>query len=282
MDASCDFAHQGYRVIRGALAPGVVGTLRPVCEDILAQWRRRDPQTGMPQPAGSDPTCMRHLTHPAYFTHNPAGFGLLMDTIADPRVLDIARSALGQEPLFRCTSLFMNPLRSHADGNWHRDTQFLEADETAERRLIERSGRITDAVQVQIALVPSADLEYVPGSHLRWDTDAEYAIRRAQEGVHCTSNAMPDAQRIALEPGDALIFDPCGLHRGRYHADKPRRSLLLTYTLPSRATFDFFSDQPWCLEPGYLDGLRPATRDFFLRFIDAFRSRWLESRAVVA
>lgn len=35
-------------------------------------------------------------------------------------------------------------------------------------------------------------------------------------------------------------------------------------------TFDYFSDQPWMLEPGYLDGLSAGARAFFHRFRDAF------------
>jgi len=35
-------------------------------------------------------------------------------------------------------------------------------------------------------------------------------------------------------------------------------------------TFDYFSDQPWMLEPGYLDGLSAGAVAFFQRFRDAF------------
>ena len=35
-------------------------------------------------------------------------------------------------------------------------------------------------------------------------------------------------------------------------------------------TFDYFSDQPWMLEPGYLDGLSAGAQAFFQRFTDAF------------
>ena len=39
---------------------------------------------------------------------------------------------------------------------------------------------------------------------------------------------------------------------------------------PGFPTFDYFSDQPWLLEPGYLDGLSPGAVAFFRRFADAF------------
>lgn len=79
---------------------------------------------------------------------------------------------------------------------------------------------------MQIALAPSADIEVVPGSHLRWDTPEEYAIRKAAGGANNRSNAMPGAVRVALDPGDAVLFNPMAIHRGRYHANRLRRTLM--------------------------------------------------------
>ena len=33
------------------------------------------------------------------------------------------------------------------------------------------------SIQAQVALVPNEDVEIVPGSHLRWDSAEEYAVR---------------------------------------------------------------------------------------------------------
>ena len=130
-------------------------------------------------------------------------------------------------------------------------------------------------VQMQLALVPTEDNEYVPRSHLRWDTPEEYQIRLADGQKNATSNGMPGAIRLTQQPGDVLAFNPMGLHRGRYHCDKPRRTLMLTYTPVSRVTKDYFSRQPWCLQTGYLNGLKPDTRRFFEQFIAAYRDFWL-------
>ena len=120
-----------------------------------------------------------------------------------------------------------------------------------------------DSIQLQVALVASDDVEVVPGSHLRWDTGAEFDIRRAHEGANSQSNEMPGALRVALQPGDAVAFNPYALHRGRYHTDKLRRTLMLTYTKTSRPRFDYFSDQPWFDEDGYLSGLGAESQVFF-------------------
>ena len=78
----------------------------------------------------------------------------------------------------------------------------------------------------------------------------------------------------ALAPGDAVAFNPFGLHRGRYHADRPRRTLMLTYTAASHPRFDHFSDQPWFDAPGSLDGLSDSARAFFERFAAQYRDEW--------
>jgi hypothetical protein len=73
---------------------------------------------------------------------------------------------------------------------------------------------------------------------------------------------MPASLRAALAPGDAVLFNAWGFHRGRYHVDKPRRTLMFTYTPASMPTFDYFSDQPWFLDPAHLDNLNPGTKRF--------------------
>ena len=73
---------------------------------------------------------------------------------------------------------------------------------------------------------------------------------------------MPASLRAALAPGDAVLFNAWGFHRGRYHVDKLRRTLMFTYTPASMPTFDYFSDQPWFLDPAHLDNLNPGTQRF--------------------
>lgn len=268
---------EGYVVERGLFGAERTARLRTLCEEILAQWRAKNPETG--QPGGApDATVMRHLNHPGYFRSHPEWRPDLMDAIADPQVLAIARAILGEEPLFRCTSFFFDPLEGGKDGNWHRDSQFGTPDDAQEQALLARLSRGGNSIQMQIALVPSDDVEYVPGSHLRWDTPAEYAIRKADGGQHNRSNEMPGAIRLALAAGDAALFNPYGLHRGRYHTGRLRRTLMLTYTKSSAPAYDYFSNQPWFLEPGYLDDLKGPTRAFFEPFVAQYQHFWREHR----
>ena len=266
---------QGYLVIPGLFDPSRSAQLRGIGDRILAQWLRCDPQTG--KPGNPDGHALRHLNHADYFKGRPAGeFSVLMDAVADELVLGGARAILGEDALFRCTTYWFNPATVSQDGPWHRDIQFTSKTEEEERGKLERSLTAHDnGIQLQVALVPSEDIEFVPGSHLRWDTPAEYAIRCANGRADNRSNQMPGALRLPLRAGDVALFNPNGLHRGRYHADKLRRTLMLTYTKTSCPCSDYFSDQPWFLEPGHLDGLRPRTRAFFAPFMELYREFWL-------
>jgi hypothetical protein len=266
----------GYIVVRRLFSAKRATDLAAVCEKALKQWRLKNPETGGPG-GGPEATVMRHLVHTGYWDADDTGDRLaLLAAVADPKVLAVCRAVLGQEPLFRATSLFMNPLKNSRAGNWHRDSQFHWPDEAEEKRMLMTSSRLSAALQLQVALEPSADVEVVPGSHQRWDNPAEYAIRRADDGKNNRSPAMPGAVRLKLEAGDALAFNPCALHRGRYHTNKRRRTFMLTYTGESAPHFDYFSDQPWFLEAGYLDGLEDEARAFFDRFIDQYKKDWLQ------
>lgn len=264
----------GYVVVRGLLPPARAADLARIVEPILQQWRTCNPETGKAG-GGPDATVMRHLNHPGYFGVNRRQeLVQLLQAVADPAVLDVCATILASPPLFRCTSLFMNPQHQSQDGSWHRDSQFHHPDETEERQAIADGGDLGRSVQLQIALVASSDVEVVPGSHLRWDTPAEYAIRRANDGTNSRANNMPAAVRVELAPGDAVAFNPLALHRGRYHADKCRRTLMLTYTSAAHPRFDYFSDQPWFDEAGYLDGLDPAVQAFFEDFVGHYADAW--------
>jgi hypothetical protein len=264
----------GFVVFRGVFSAERAARLRRILDDVRARWRERDAVRGTAGGDGSA-TTMFHINHPAYSVGRRGDLIELLEAAADPTVLGHARAVLGEEPLFRCDSQWFNPTADSRDGNWHRDSQFIWPDLAVERaEFDQRVGQLGEATQFQIALVPSEDSEYVPGSHRRWDTPEEFAIRRADGNRNWQSNAMPGATRIRLGVGDGVIFNPLGLHRGRYHADQERRTIMFTYTKSSRPTTDAFSDQPWFAEPGYLDGVSPGARAFYERFIAAYSGSW--------
>src|SRR4051812_32200848 len=113
--------NEGYVVLLGLFDKQRSANLLTICDAILDQWRVNNPEKGAP--GGPDATVMRHLNQPGYFTEQRTGLSEILDAAADPQVLDVARNILGDEPLFRCTSFFFNPLADGRDGNWHRDSQ---------------------------------------------------------------------------------------------------------------------------------------------------------------
>ena len=261
-------------MVRGLFDPSLTARLSDICFQVLAQWRVRNPEKGEPG-GGPESTVMRHLNHAGYFDRDPNRLRDLMHAIADDRVLGLVRTLLQGDPMFRCTSLFFNPLKNSRDGSWHRDTQFRAANDEEEREAIRSHQGFGKSVQLQIALAASDDVEYVPGSHLQWDSEEAYYIRKADGGIHSTLSAMPGAIRVALEPGDAVGFNPAGLHRGRYHTHPTRHTLMLTYTRQDVPISDYFSHQPWFLTPGYLDGLHAGARLFFDSFVGQYRADWV-------
>ena len=107
--------------------------------------------------------------------------------------------------------------------------------------------------------------------------DEEYAIRKAEGGRNNRSNHMPGALRVHQEAGDAILFNPMALHRGRYRSGILRRTLMLTYTKTSEPWFDYFSNQPWFSQPGFLLAIVAILVGLIykLSLSDIFNELWL-------
>jgi hypothetical protein len=195
-----------------------------------------------------------------------------MEAVADPRCLGPVEQIFRGQSLFFTTSLFFNPRDGRTEGDWHRDHQFiLENEEQVQAHIAKRE---MGGVQFQIALVDNDDVEYVPYSPGRYDSPEEYYFRCADERAHNREEGMPNAIRVQQRAGDAVIFNPCGLHRGRYYADNPRLTLMLTYTPRHLKLCNYFSHQPWMLAPKYLDGLSPRAGAYFNDFINVYQDSW--------
>jgi ectoine hydroxylase-related dioxygenase (phytanoyl-CoA dioxygenase family) len=271
-----DWETDGFVIARGAYDAATVSALKVVTERCLAQWSTtQDPASVR----GS--TSFAHLNHPRYHEPRSVGFAALMEAIADPAVLQLVEELLQSPAVFRSTQFFFNPTPEHGgdlgqEGNWHRDCKFLIPDETEERdflaKHISEGHTHRRGIAMQMALVSTDDLELVAGSHARYDTVEEYAVRLADGGTHSTDHIL-GATKIVLQPGDAVLFNSYGFHRGRYRTNVPRRTVLWSFSSERFATYDTFSDQPWLLAPGYLDGLSHGCRRFFERYISVFRER---------
>ena len=235
---------------------------RALCDSVLAQARRLNPEH-------ANSTNIAWLTHPRYWAEDPDGLLELLNFIAAPRVVDRIQALCGAPPLFNNTQYFAEPESKAWVGLWHRDCQFLVADEAAETALRDRF----TGVHLHVALVDDDSLAYIPGSQSRIDTPAERRIRWAPEKAVRCSEAMPGARRIVLRAGDAVLFNAWGIHQGRYEPARPRRTLDLLYQFGDLCREAV--PPPTCFEdPAILERASPEAQAFFGRFVDAYAPLW--------
>ena len=257
-----DWARDGILVIRELYDPARTARLLDISERLLATFRRSDPMSG--GPGSPTATSIFQIHRPEYFPAQGSETLEIMEAAADPGVLSLVEATCDTpDPLFSHTSIFFNPTESRDEllatagkggssgccGEWHRDAQYIKPDEEDERKLVTNSQHVVGGrmMQIQVALKSSAHFEFVRGSHNRWDTAGEYAVRKGGGANGVTddpddrpnkfSDAMPGAQRDRLNPGDALVFSPWVIHRGHYRVDEPRASLMFTYSAGPRPTY---------------------------------------------
>lgn len=261
-----------YAVVRGLFDAATTQRLREISERVLEQWRRA-PRSDNP-PVSPQANYMRHLNDPEYHRDHPDDLAFLLNAMGAPRVVEALNTALEEEYLFGMASLYFNPAGASQDGFWHKDKIGKEAE-------VSRVPETGAGLQMQIALVPTDDLELVPGSHLRDYSPEEHAICIADGGINNRSNDMPGAVRLSLEPGDAALFTQLCIHRGRYHADKLRRTMMISVKKRAAAEFsirnrglDYSCDQPWFLMPQYLAGVDDHARTFFCGFAEFYAPHW--------
>ncbi|HXM54117.1 MAG TPA: hypothetical protein VOB72_01915 [Candidatus Dormibacteraeota bacterium] len=277
-DPSDDIRRDGFAVLPGLLDAARTARLREVMDGIRARYLRHNPATRKPGFLSS-PWHLPHIDHPAFYEDAPDWWlPEVCDLEAEPRIRELWHDATGDEPTFVYGALFMDPPLPYAvdaymqkraapdgAGTWHRDVFEPTADDV-ERATILANGRSRDDRNLlEIALVPSDSFEYLPGSHARWDTPLELVARKHGQTLGERTQPLPGGRRIHLEPGDALLVDGRGIHRGWYTHGVTRRTITLVYSgLERLERYPDDVERPRCfLEPEHLARLRPATRAYF-------------------
>jgi ectoine hydroxylase-related dioxygenase (phytanoyl-CoA dioxygenase family) len=270
-DLASTYREKSHVLIEGAYDRSRVQRLLMICERVREQWRHA-PLTHNP-PVGPRAAYMRHLNHPDYHRDHPEDLAFLLDAVAEPRLIEAIGAAMGEPFVFVSTSYFFNPAGESYNGQWHKD-KGQDPDDP-------RDVQTGVSLQLQIPLVASDDLQLVPGSHLRDYNEDERRIILDDDGKNSDSDAMPGGVRLYMRPGDAAMFNPYCIHRGRYHVETPRRTLMFSFIKTRQAKarlaqrgLDQYSDQPWFLLPEYLNGTKPKTAQFFEDFISAYAEQW--------
>jgi hypothetical protein len=154
-----------------------------------------------------------YLTSPRHLA--PADRRLLFQFVGQSRVGEVLDEVFAGPAAFMNTQLFFNPADITQRNYWHRDIQYTGMSVEEQQRALGKS----NVVHLRVALRPEPGLELVPGTHLRWDTPEEFAVRMELEGRQ-RSDALAGAQHLALQTGDLLVFSANMLHRGLYGMDR--------------------------------------------------------------
>jgi hypothetical protein len=215
----------GYFVVPGFASAAEIDTVRRSCDGVLERKRRAS------QSIGHTTTHIDGLLDPAEFADEPRRLQQLLEFLGSVRLCallrDLAPPSAG-DPWLKTLQYFHEPTVRDWQGAWHRDSQFGRTDAEVEQAFL----RSTTAVRFRVACLPDDRLELVPGTHARWDTDEELAIRKRQAlaglvvPVEPSADlAMPGAERVVLQPGDACVFHAWMIHRGSYTRAPARRTL---------------------------------------------------------
>lgn len=221
-EAALAYEAHGFAIVRQWLAPDAVGVLAAEVDRILAQWmagNRREYEEGRL-------VNMHSLTGAHYF-----GSGVerarFFDLVACDEITALLDGMFGDGIYFHNTQLFFNPFENRRRPYWHRDLQYSPVEDTDQAR--EQAKMLS--LHVRIPLLREQGVELVPGTHRRWDTAQESAVRFERDGFR-NSDELPDAVLVTLEPGDVLVFDAQMLHRGNYAANPERKALDLCVGKP--------------------------------------------------
>ena len=136
---------------------------------------------------------------------------VLFQTIAAPALLAQLALIFPQAPRFLNTQLFFDPHQRNQNNYWHRDVQYTGLNEASQRSVILQQ----NVVHCRIAMRPERGIELIAGSHQRWDSAEEYAVRMGKSPYR-PHDDLPHATQIALHTGDVLLFSANMLHRGLY------------------------------------------------------------------
>jgi len=135
----------------------------------------------------------------------------LFNFISQDLILDTVNQLIPDGPTFMNTQLFFNPCNSEQKNYWHRDLQYNDMSIEEQKKVLTS----LNVIHVRIAFEDEPGLELIPGTHKRWDTPEEVAVRLQ---LHSKKNhfTLPKTKKIPLKSGDMLVFSANMIHRGLY------------------------------------------------------------------
>ena len=151
----------------------------------------------------------------------------LFSFITSSKILDRAKMAVTKDLTFMNTQLFFNPVCNKQKNYWHRDPQYHLSIEEQKECL-----RGPEVIHLRIPLFDEPGIELIPGTHKRWDSKEELAVR-LERNAKFKSDDLSGSLEIPLESGDLLIFSANMIHRGLYGRNRLAFDILLCEPIPS-------------------------------------------------
>lgn len=158
----------------------------------------------------------------------------LLKIVSSTKIITEAKNFLGNDIRFLNTQIFFNPFNEGQNNYWHRDIQYTGLSEDEQRKAIEQNG--TQVVHLRLAIADENGIEFIPGSHMRWDHTEEYEVRLKLNNKS-PSDKITDGKAVTLKRGDLLAFDANIIHRGLYGRDRFAFDILFCKPLPEIMKF---------------------------------------------
>jgi ectoine hydroxylase-related dioxygenase (phytanoyl-CoA dioxygenase family) len=220
-----EYAAHGYFVVRRLFDESELAPVRDVVRIFHQRWRQQHADLYQARAVNS-----AYLTGTQYL--QPAQRLLLFNFIGNEKIGEAVRAAIPERPAFINTQLFFNPFNAEQRNYWHRDPQYHL---TVEQQRCELASG-PNVVHFRVALQDEPGIELIPGTHRRWDSDEELAVRLQQHG-RTHSDALDAGVAIKLDAGDLLVFSAQMIHRGLYGLDRLALDILLAESRPEVAGF---------------------------------------------
>ncbi|TGM17095.1 deoxygenase [Leptospira selangorensis] len=204
----------GYFLYPNFFSPEELENVRKILLDANSKWKTRFPDESSVNSA--------YLTSPDFCIEKPDRLSLFR-FISEGKLVELAKSIIQERTYFLNTQLFFNPKSTDKRNYWHRDLQYLGVPEEEQKNIL----KSTKVFHFRIPFYPDPGLEFIPGSHARWDNEEEYDVRLEKNG-HKNYEDLPGSVLVSQNPGDLLVFSAHLIHRGIYGQN--RHSLDILYT----------------------------------------------------
>ena len=198
-----DYQKSGFFLLKGLFSESEIASILPVVDCFHAAWRQQNQKFYSDKAVNS-----AYLTGTKYLSVSQRH--QLFSLIASHKIMDILPSTGIVTPAFMNPQLFFNPVNLQQKNYWHRDPQYHL---TLQQQQLALHG--PEVVHFRLALADEPGLELVPGTHKRWDTERELAVRLQQSNCN-NFDDLNSGVVVGMQKGDLLVFNANMIHRGIY------------------------------------------------------------------